>query len=58
MLAIQLKNFLKEVKDDTTIMIYDPIRKISRGLIFSDLDIVKDGTVFIDTDYEVPNKKV
>lgn len=54
MLAIQLKTYLKNVPDDTNILIYVAKTNEERQLIFSDLDVNKNKNIVIDAEYKVP----
>lgn len=56
MLAIQLKNYLKDVPDDANILIFVAKTNEVRQLIFSDLDRNHNGHIVIDAEYEVPPK--
>lgn len=56
MLAIQLKNYLTKIPDETNVLIY--VNKIGevRQLIMSDLDRNQYGHIIIDAEYVVPPK--
>jgi hypothetical protein len=56
MLAIQLKNYLKQVPDLANILIFSKIIDEERQLLMSDLDRNQDGNIVIDAEYEVPVK--
>lgn len=56
MLAIQLKNYLKDVPDNANILIFVAKTNEVRQLIFSDLDRNHNGHIVIDAEYEVPPK--
>ena len=56
MLAIQLKNYLESVPDDSNILIFINKTGEVRQLIYSDLDRNANGHVIIDAEYDVPPK--
>lgn len=56
MLAIQLKNYLSSIADDTNILIYVAKTGETRQLLMGDLDRNNDGHIVIDSEYEVPTK--
>jgi len=56
MLAIQLKNYLENLSQDTNILIFTAKDGETRQLIMSDLDLNNDGNVVIDAEYTVPVK--
>jgi len=56
MLAIQLKNYLSEIADETNVLIYINRTNETRQLLFADLDVNHDGNIVIDAEYEVPVK--
>lgn len=56
MLAIQLKNYLSSVSDDSNIMIFVGKTGEVRHLRMSDIDRDSDSRIIIDAEYEVPAK--
>ena len=56
MLAIQLKNYLKEIPDEANILIFVQKENEVRQLIMSDLDKTHEGHIVIDAEYKVPVK--
>ena len=56
MLAIQLKNFLSKIPDESNIMIFVNKTGEVRQLIMSDLDRNQHGHIIIDAEYDVPPK--
>ncbi len=56
MLAIQLKNYLKNVPDEANILIFTKKGNETRQLLMSDLDRNRDGHIVIDAEYAVPVK--
>ena len=56
MLAIQLKNYLKNIPDESNIMIYVEKTTEVRQLRMADIDRDQDGRIIIDAEYKVPAK--
>ena len=56
MLAIQLKNYLKNIPDESNIMIYVEKTTEVRQLCMADIDRDQDGRIIIDAEYKVPAK--
>jgi hypothetical protein len=56
MLAIQLKNYLENLSEDTNILIFTAKEGEPRQLIMSDLNLNSDGNIVIDAEYIVPVK--
>jgi hypothetical protein len=56
MQAIQLKNYLQSVPDETNILVYVQKTNEVRHLIMSDLDQNHDGAIIIDAEYRADDK--
>jgi len=56
MLAIQLKNYLSNVPDETNILIYTITENDERQLLMGDLDKNCDGNIIINAEYKTKVK--